>query len=260
MKTYSQASEDVERIIQRVRDQWHSPDLDGVTIGALFVYDMEATEPVLKHGGYPAQATMEITPVKRRALGVADAVITIDRSNWLTLTPAQRDALIDHELYHLERVLEKDTEVPKCDAIDRPKLKIRRHDHQIGFFSHIIERHKTASAEYRMVKALFDDCGQAYWEFESKGPPPSGKARGVEVESQEFYNEACFLVGCGQGSTVTPKHLQNGFKIGYNRACYLLERMERDGFVGPIDADGTRKVLTDCTPKKPVGESAGATH
>lgn len=177
MKTLSTVSEDVERIIARIMRQYHSPDLDGVTVSALFVYDMEATEPVLKHGGYPAAAVMAITPLKQRALGVADAVITIDRSTWLTLSQPQRDALIDHELYHLERCVDKQTELPKCDAIDRPKLKIRRHTHQIGFFTHIIERHKTASAEYRMVKALFDDCGQAYWEFEPKGAPPSGKAR-----------------------------------------------------------------------------------
>lgn len=39
MKTYSQVSEDVERMIQSVRDEYYSPDLDGVTVSALFVYD-----------------------------------------------------------------------------------------------------------------------------------------------------------------------------------------------------------------------------
>lgn len=177
MKTLSTVSEDVERIIARIMRQYHSPDLDGVTVSALFAYDMEATEPVLKHGGYPAAAVMAITPLKQRALGVADAVITIDRSTWLTLSQPQRDALIDHELYHLERCVEKDTELPKCDAIDRPKLKIRRHDHQLGWFDAIAHRHGEASFEVRQAKTLMAESGQLYWDFEPKSAPPSGKAR-----------------------------------------------------------------------------------
>lgn len=167
MKTYSPASEDVERTIERVRLEYHSPDLDGVTIAALFVYDMEASEPVLKHGGYPAQAMVRITPVKDRALGMADAVIVIDRSNWLTLTMAQRDALIDHEITHLERAVDKDTELPVCDAVDRPKLKMRPHDRHYGWFDAVAERHGKASAEVRQAVALIESTGQLYWDFEA---------------------------------------------------------------------------------------------
>ncbi len=121
MKSYSLASADLTAIIDAVRDEYHL-ELDGVTVAALFVYDLEATEPVLTHGGYPAQAICRITPVRDRALGVADAVIVVDRSNWLTLTQPQRAALIDHELYHLERAVDEETEIPKTDAVDRPKL------------------------------------------------------------------------------------------------------------------------------------------
>lgn len=168
MKTYSPASEDVERTIERVRLEYHAPDLDGVTIAALFVYDMEASEPVLMHGGYPAQATVRITPVKDRALGMADAVIVIDRSNWLTLTMAQRDALIDHEITHLERAVDKDTELPLCDAVDRPRLKMRRHDRHYGWFDAVAERHGKASAEVRQAVALIESTGQLYWDFEAR--------------------------------------------------------------------------------------------
>lgn len=160
MKSYSQASSDVERTIERMREQFHSPDLDGVTISALFVFDLEATEPVLKHHGYPAQAVIRITPVRDRVLGVADAVIVIDRSNWQMLTPAQRDALIDHELYHLERVLDEETELPLTDAVDRPKLRIRRHDQEIGVFVEVARRHGDASAEARTVRGLLASMAQ----------------------------------------------------------------------------------------------------
>lgn len=160
MKTYSPASDDVLRMIDRVREAYYSPDLDGVTVAALFVYDMEATEPVLTHGGYPAQAVCRITPVRDRALGVADAVIVVDRSNWLMLGVQQREALIDHELQHIERVLDKDTELPKTDAVDRPKIRIRKHDFEIGVFAVIAERHGEASPEVRAFRSLIAATSQ----------------------------------------------------------------------------------------------------
>lgn len=167
MKSYSHASDDVLRTIERMRDEYYSPDLDDVTIAALFVFDLEATEPVLTHGGYPAQAVCRLTPVRDRALGVADAVILIDRSNWLMLGAKQRDALMDHELHHLERVVDEETDLPKTDAVDRPKLAIRKHDFQIGFFTEIAERHGDASPEVRLCKQLIAATGQLYLDFGS---------------------------------------------------------------------------------------------
>jgi hypothetical protein len=165
MKSYSQASGDVLDLIDEVRNVYYSPDLDGVTIAALFIYDLEATESVLTHGGYPAQAVVRLTPVRDRALGVADAVIILDRSNWITLTRAQRTALLDHELHHLDRVLDEETELPQCDAVDRPKLRIRKHDHQFGWFDAIAERHGDSSPEVRQAKSLIARTGQLYLDF-----------------------------------------------------------------------------------------------
>lgn len=165
MKSYSHASDDVLRTIERMRLEYYSPDLDGVTVAALFVFDLEVTEPVLTHGGYPAQAVCRITPVRDRALGVADAVILIDRSNWLMLGAKQRDALIDHELHHLERIVDEETELPKTDAVDRPKLRIRKHDHQYGWFDAIAQRHGDASPEVRQAKQLIASTGQLYLDF-----------------------------------------------------------------------------------------------
>src|SRR5690242_2471541 len=98
MKTYSIAR-DVEPTIKNVIYEHHG-ELIGVSVGALFVYDEEHSEPVLTHQGYPAQAMVKITPLRDRVMGVADAVIVCDRATWLTLSQPQRDALIDHELTH----------------------------------------------------------------------------------------------------------------------------------------------------------------
>lgn len=173
MKTYSTASEDVLSHIARMHSQYH-PELENVTVGALFVFDDETGEPALKHQGYLAAAVVSITPTKQRALGVPDAVIVVDRAHWLTLTAPQRDALMDHELEHLDRVISKDTEdspaAPQFDSIGRPKLALRRHDHQFGWFDDVARRHGDASPEIRQAKALVAMTSQLYFDFAPMPP------------------------------------------------------------------------------------------
>jgi hypothetical protein len=93
MKTYSAASADLLKRIERMQAEHHA-DLAKVTVGALFVFDDEKSESVLKHQGYPAAAVVRITPLKDRALGLADALIVVDRTHWQKLGPAHMNALI----------------------------------------------------------------------------------------------------------------------------------------------------------------------
>lgn len=181
MKTYSAASSDLEQHLARMQSEHHS-DLEGVTVSALFVFDDESSDGVLKHQGYPAAAVVSITPMKQRALGVADAIVIVDRSAWQIMGVRQRDALIDHELTHLERVIAEATEEapehPKCDALGRPKLAMRRHDHQLGWFDDVARRHGEASCEVRQAKQLMASTDQLYFDFSSIPAPssPKGKA------------------------------------------------------------------------------------
>lgn len=168
MKRYSRASDDVFRHIEQVRADWYSPYLDDVSIDALFVFDDESTLPVLKHGGYPAQALCRITSVRQRVLGIADVVITIDRANWLNLHAEERAALIDHELCHVERVVNKKGGGFQIDGADRPKLKIRPHDRQYGWFDEVAQRHGDASPEVRQAKQLIASAGQLYLDFSGR--------------------------------------------------------------------------------------------
>lgn len=181
MKSYSAASGDLQRCIDSMQADHHE-DLDGVTVSALFVFDLESTEAVLKHQGYPAQAVIRITPTRDRALGIADAVIVVDRSNWLTLSQPQRDALIDHELTHLERVVDEETGAPKTDAVDRPKLTMRRHDYQLGWFDSVAARHGDASAEIRQAKQLIACSGQLYFDFKGRQTPLELRRSAVTAE------------------------------------------------------------------------------
>lgn len=168
MKTYSAASDDLAGHISRMQSQFH-PEIEGVTVGALFVFDEESGEPVLKHQGYGAAAVVSITPAKQRALGITDALIIVDRSHWLTLSAAQRDALIDHELEHLDRVISEETKeepaAPQFDSLGRPKLKMRMHDHQLGWFDDVARRHGEASPEMRQAKALVAQTAQLCFDF-----------------------------------------------------------------------------------------------
>lgn len=188
MKTYSAASSDLEQHIARMLAEHHT-DLDGVTVSALFVFDEESSEPVLKHQGYPAGAVVSIVPVKQRVLGVADALIVVDRSYWQTLSARQRDALVDHELTHLTRVIaeatDEEPEHPKCDSIGRPKLAMRQHDHQLGWFDDIARRHGDASPEMRQAKQLLESTQQLYFDFASIPAPNSPKAKAAKLSRKQ---------------------------------------------------------------------------
>lgn len=170
MKIYSSAP-DVADCIAKMRAA-HHPELEQVTISALFVFDDESAVSVLKHQGYDAGAVVRITPLKDRALGVADATIVVDRCGWLALSQRQRDALIDHELTHLEIKTDEeegvDDPVPIFDALGRPKLLMRRHDHQFGWFDEVAKRHGQASPEVRQARVLMETSGQLYFDFGSQ--------------------------------------------------------------------------------------------
>lgn len=160
-KRYIPASEDVYEHIKRLRKQ-HYDYLDGVSVGALFIAD-EDGDPCLSHRGYPAAAMCRIVPGRDRAAGMPDAQIIIDLAIWQGYDAKRKAALIDHELYHLKPVV-KDGE-QKFDAQDRPKLEIRLHDYQFGWFDEIAKRHGEASGEVSQAKLLVEMSGQLYFDF-----------------------------------------------------------------------------------------------
>jgi len=67
----------------------------------------------------------------------------------------------------------------------------------------------------------------------------------------ELYGRAVALVRTHRKASTA--YLQQSLGIGYMRAADLIERMEREGIVGPADGAKPREVLI-----RPLGEMPGA--
>jgi hypothetical protein len=135
MPLFSKTDDAVDTMVAEVMEEYH-PKLhaEGVTVGTLFAFGGDDAIPVLKHHGWPAAAVVKINSLKDRVRGLADATITIDKATWNEYPDATRRALIDHELEHLQLVMVKDTMFVQHDDHDRPKLKIKPHDFELGVF------------------------------------------------------------------------------------------------------------------------------
>ena len=70
---------------------------------------------------------------------------------------------------------------------------------------------------------------------------PSAAATMVDELSDELYDQAIAIVS--EMKQVSISMLQRKMRIGYNRAARMIERMERDGVVGPADGAKPRDVL-----------------
>jgi len=162
MPHYDKADEQTIALINEILNEYH-PELASaeVTIEAMMAYDDKGGFPV-KHGGYPALAVIKISSLKNRVKGFADAEITIDAENFKSMSEPQRRALIDHELTHLVVATDKEG-VIKTDDCNRPKLKIRKHDYQMGWFTEIAKRHGSNSPEVYQASMLWQKDGRTFF-------------------------------------------------------------------------------------------------
>ncbi|MEW6433025.1 MAG: DNA translocase FtsK 4TM domain-containing protein [Myxococcota bacterium] len=78
-----------------------------------------------------------------------------------------------------------------------------------------------------------------------------GEGGGEDELADELYDQAVAVVS--EMRQVSISMLQRKMRIGYNRSARMIERMEREGIVGPADGAKPRDVLI-----RPVGEMPGA--
>jgi hypothetical protein len=155
----------------------HHPRLAeaAVRVGICVGYNPDGD--AITHGGYPAAATMKVVKLKDRVTKGYDAELSVDERVWRDLTDAQRLALLDHELSHIDtidvpekqlkelRAESADAVSWKTDDIGRPKLRSVPGDWMAGDgFTQVVARHGLDAIEYRNIahaKASADQARQA---------------------------------------------------------------------------------------------------
>ena len=61
------------------------------------------------------------------------------------------------------------------------------------------------------------------------------------TEDDDLYNQAVEFVVESRRASISS--IQRKFRIGYNRAARLIETMEENGIVSPMNSNGSREVL-----------------
>jgi hypothetical protein len=187
MPTLKRAKQDVLDLVEDIKERYHGALVAAeVTVDVLMAHPGENDDHAVKLHGYPCAAVVKITPYQQRVMGVADAIITIDAATWHGLSDAEREALIDHELHHLEVQRDKEGAV-KSDDQGRPKLRMRLHDVQAGWFLDVVRRHKESSLEIKQARQVWDEFGQLLFPWaqevvEDKSLKTRRQAREVAVE------------------------------------------------------------------------------
>lgn len=160
MKIYDRAPESVCTRVRNIIEKWH-PDLKASNAVIDVVSAQTDGEHAVMLHGHPCYAVVRITNPKERAMGRGDAEIVFDRAKYEALTSEQQDALLDHELYHLK--VDKDKfGAFQLDDHRRPKLKMRQHDRQFGWFDVIASRHGADSIEVQQAREFEKQVGQLY--------------------------------------------------------------------------------------------------
>lgn len=160
--SYTKANSEVGTYLERVLLSWH-PDLHNadVNFDLMFAWAEEDDNgdekaPALKLHGVPCDAIVRIVSLKDRAKGMGDVEICFDGRKWQTLSPSERDALVDHEVTHVVLRIGKTGEV-LMDDCGRPKLRMRPHDREHGWFDEVARRHKQAAPEVKAAAYLMSD-------------------------------------------------------------------------------------------------------
>ncbi len=164
--------EDVTALAAKVLNQWH-PDLRDLGVRVQLLFAVSDTDtPAVKHGGYPALATVRIVPLKDRLTKGYDAEMLVCRTNWQDMSGPQRMALLDHELSHIDPV-KKEVKQPKgyegepqyftpLDDLGRPKLKLKPGDWCAGDgFADVVARHGDAAAEFEGLRRAWRQAERA---------------------------------------------------------------------------------------------------
>lgn len=170
MSTYAKCPPEVREMAEKVMEQFPSYRelLEAkVKIDFLFAYaevgeDGESKGHALtKHGIRCLGITRKIG-LKDRTAGRGDAEVLLDGDWWKDETDARRRALLDHEMHHIMVRTDQDGVVLR-DDLKRPKLKLRKHDVEVGWFAIVASRNGSNSLEIEQAKEVWGTYSQMFW-------------------------------------------------------------------------------------------------
>jgi hypothetical protein len=168
MPVYAEAPNEVRLIVEEMVEKYHQPLREHqVKIDLLFATAKadefgEVSGAPVKLNGYPCAAIAKAISYKLRVQGHGDCEIIIDGDKWPEYSEEETRALIDHELEHFELKFDKDGYLVR-DDLDRPKIKIRKHDHQFGWFNSVARRHGKASLEVKQAESFITGPLRQLW-------------------------------------------------------------------------------------------------
>jgi DNA segregation ATPase FtsK/SpoIIIE, S-DNA-T family len=98
--------------------------------------------------------------------------------------------------------------------------------------------------EIKLVVDFLKTQGKPVYDLEILRPRDEdgeGEGEGANDIPDEMYDRAVALVAETRQASISM--IQRRLRIGYNRAARMVERMEREGIVGPGDGPNRREVL-----------------
>ena len=170
MPTYEKAPNAVKQLARDILDKYdrYKPVRDAeVTFDILMAFgdrddDGNIVGDAIKWHGLPAYGLCRIVNLRDRSKGLADCEIQLDGDHWENIGIERRMALLDHELWHAQVCMAREGGF-KRDALGRPKLRMRKHDFEIGVFSIIAETHGEYSEDRLAMRQVMEKGGQYFW-------------------------------------------------------------------------------------------------
>jgi len=171
MPTYQRCDKSVATMAMGILNEFesHRPLIDAkVQIDYVFAFpdiDPKTEEPIndaLTKNGVKCLGLARKIGMKDRAMGRGDCEISLDGVWWEKSTHEERRAVLDHELHHFA-VKKNKLGVIATDDLGRPKLELRKHDVEVGWFNIIAERHGSASQERKQATWIVSEYGQYYF-------------------------------------------------------------------------------------------------
>ena len=218
MAEYFKATNEMLETVKRIIGECHRR-LDGAKI-AVIMRDKAGSSKGRTVMATASIPTAAIEPLLKEKYSF---VICIGQDAWDAAMPAQRDALVDHELCH-------------C-AIDDDGPFIRPHD--LEEFADVIERRgfwRQDHEENAVQLALRIQGGVA--EVKAADLPEKPE----HATANDVETATAIVRELGRAST---SMIQRRMRIGYTRAAVIMDDLERAGIVGPPINNGVREVITE---------------